>query len=38
MDAVNEFAIERSGEPVLIVDGDTVEVEDDIMQEVLEDV
>ena len=38
LDMVNEIAIEQCGDPVLVVDGDRVEVEPDIMKEMMADV
>jgi tellurite resistance protein len=35
LDAVNELAIEQTGDPVLVVEGDSVEVEPEILQELL---
>ena len=38
VDSINEFAIECTGDPVLIVEGDVVEVDADIMHELMNDV
>ena len=38
VDSINELAIECSGDPVLIVDGNTVEIDAEIMHELMNDV